>query len=149
VPTTSYLVLRLLPYLLLENVLQLIIRPSGGDDLDPLKLTVGFGANVALVVFAGYQAKVLGGTHGLAMWSAWWILLLNLGLNVVEELLGLSPTVSATPLSTPLTITSSDQLSALMTANFVIVGVLALVQLISCWLLTAVGYWIAGGSRPT
>jgi hypothetical protein len=66
--STSYLVVRLLPCLLLLNVAQLVIERS--DASDAFRAAIGFVLGSGLLVFAGYQANILGGTRGQAMWSA-------------------------------------------------------------------------------
>ena len=55
---TSYLVVRLLPYLLLLSVVQLVLESSNATDA--LKAAVDVVGGAGLFVFAGYQNNVLG-----------------------------------------------------------------------------------------
>jgi hypothetical protein len=145
--TTSYLVVRLLPYMVLLNAAQLVLERS--DASDALEAAIGFLCSTGLLVFAGYQANVLGGTRGQAMWSAWWITMIGVVVTMLESGWRLR-SVPATPLSMPLTISSSDQINTMLMVIVVIMAVLALVTLVVCWLLAGFGYWIAEGaaSRP-
>jgi hypothetical protein len=133
---TSYLVARLLPYLLLLNVAELVFKRS--DASDALRAALAFVVGNGLLVFAGYQANVLGGTRGQAMWSAWWLSLIGVGLSVLESLLGLNP-IPDMPLPTTITV------NTLLSVIAIITVVLAILTLVMCWLLTGFGYWIAGG----
>src|SRR5262245_47353343 len=143
--TTSYLVVRLLPYMLLLNAVPFVLEASKGSPA--LEAAIGFVSGLGLLVFAGYQANVLGGTRGQAMWSAWWISLIQSALAALESALSLR-SVPGTQLSMPLTFTSSDQINAMLLMIAIALAVTGLVMLVVCWLLSAFGYWIAGDTVP-
>ncbi len=139
VPTWS-IVWQALPWAVAFSAVELLLER--GQAPENLQIVVGMIGSSALLVLTGYRAGMLGGSRGQATSAAWRLTLLQMGLSLIESLLGWR-TVNSQLRGLPLVIKTGDEFMAMIVLVLIVLGLFLLLSWIFCWVFAGVGYWIS------